>query len=257
MSIRTEELKEDMARYDMTGVFLIPNDFIYNATDDEYYPVSGASPINLFDSAAEVEMTLVKQASEWMMRFGADYDIENLFWSGAKILNSCTPRLREKLEESSKSFQAQYRTGPVYFVVLYKLILSSTPVSIRAVVKRLEDLKLSAFQGENVKSAVTLIQGAVSLLENNSSMPCDMIDIAFKIMKFSSTLEFSTHVNAMRTNHELKVKVLTLDDLLMNLQTKYNELALNGEWEIGTSESSQQSIFTTYECHSCGSTDHM
>ena len=256
MAIRTEELKEDMARYDMDGVFLIPNDFKYDATEDEYHPVQGAAPINLFDSAAEVEFGLVKLASQWMMRFRADFHIENLFWSGSKILNSCTPRLREKLEESTQGLSTQYKTGPVFFVMLYKLVLSSTPVSMRAVIRRLEDLKLSAFQGENVKSAVSLIKGAVGLLENNGAVPSDMIDIAFRIMKSSSSLEFNTHVNAMRTNHDLKVKTMELDDLLLNLQTKYNELTLNGEWDVGTNDDNQNSIFTSYECHSCGGTDH-
>ena len=160
-----------------------------------------------------------------MMRFGADYHTENLFWSRAKFMIRCTPRLREKIEESTKSFQAQYRIGPVYFVVLYKLMLSSNPVSIQAVIRRLEYIKLSDFQGENV----SLIKGAVGLLENNGAIPSEMIDIAFKIMKSSSTLKFSTHVNAMRTNHELEVEALTLDHLLMNLQRKYNELVLNGK----------------------------
>ena len=150
-----------------------------------------------------------------------------------------------------------HRTGPVYFVILYKLVLSSTPVSIRSVIRRMETMKLTDFEGENVKSAVSLIQGAVGLLNNNGAVPSDMIDIAFRIMKHCTTQEFSTHVTAMRTNHELGVKTMSLDGLLMNLQTKYNELVMNGEWDIGTAANNQQSIFTaSYECHSCGRTDH-
>ena len=109
-------------------------------------------------------------------------------------------------------------------------MLSSTPVSMRAVVRQLEDMKLSAFQGENVKSAASLIRGAVGLLENNDSLPSDMVDITFRIMKSSSTSEFNTNVTTMRTNHDLDIKRVDLDELLMNLQQKYNELSLNGEY---------------------------
>ena len=191
------------------------------------------------------------------MKFGQTYHTENLFWSGAKVLNSCTQRLRDKIEETAQTFSSAHKTGPVYFVLLYKLVLSSTPVSMRAVVSRLEKLKLTDFEGENVKNAVSLVRGAVGLLENNRAVPSDMVNIAFRIMRTSSTIEFNTHVNTMRTNHELNVKKVTLDELLLNLQNKYTELTFNNEWEVGTSTIDQQSVFvSSYECHSCGSTDH-
>lgn len=119
-------------------------------------------------------------------------------------------------------------------------------------------MKLTDFEGENVKSAVSLLQGAVGLLNNNGAVPSDIIDTAFRMMKNCTTQEFSTHVTAMRTNHELGVKVMTLESLLMNLQTKYNELVLNGEWDVGTAANNQQSIFVaSYECHSCGRAGHL
>ena len=255
MSIRTEELKEEMAKYDMHQIMTIPGTFTYHDDDGFYHPAQGASPIDLFNNAAEVRIETVQRASTWIMIFGQNYHSENLFWSGAKILNSCSTRLREKIEESTKPYPTHQKTGPVYFVTMYHLVLSSTPVSMRAVIRRLEDLKLSAFTGGNIKSAASLIRGAVGLIENNGALPSDMVDIAFRIMKTSSTQEFNTHVTAMRTNHELDVKRVTLDDLLMNLQQKYNELSINGDWDLGAS--SDQAIFMAeLGCHSCGSKDH-
>ena len=256
MSIRTEELKEEMARYDMHEVMLIPNSMTYDASDGYYKPANGAQPVDLFTRASEIDLTLVCQFSEWMLNYGADYHGENLFWSGGKVLNSCTERLREKIEETASSFPMAYRTGPVYFVIMYQLILSSTPLSMRSVIRRLETMKLSDFEGENVKSAVSLLKGAVGLLDNNQSRPSDIVDIAFRILKTSSTAEFNTHVNAMRTNHDLGVKTVSLDELLHNVQLKYNELTINGEWELGTSTDQESAFAVSYECHSCGSADH-
>ena len=64
MAIRTEELKEDMARYDIQEVFLIPNEMEWHTSDFEYHPASGAQAIDLFLSAADTDLELVKQASE-------------------------------------------------------------------------------------------------------------------------------------------------------------------------------------------------
>lgn len=55
ISIRTEELKDDMAKYDIHSVMLIPSAFITDVHGDEH-PAPGARPINLFDSAAEVDV---------------------------------------------------------------------------------------------------------------------------------------------------------------------------------------------------------
>ena len=122
MSIRTEELKEEMARFDIQRRFLIPNAFHTDANDDKH-PAPGVRPIDLFYSAADVDIDIVKQASEWFMRFGQDYHTENLFWSGAKVLNSCSARLREKIEESTSEFRVVHRTGPVYMTMLSYLAL--------------------------------------------------------------------------------------------------------------------------------------
>ena len=124
---------------------------------------------------------------------------------------------------------------------------------MRAVTRRLESMKLSDFDGENVKNAVSLIKGAMGLLANNDALSADMVDITFRIMKTSSTDEFNTHVNLMRSNHDLGVMRMDMSHLMFNLQKKYNELSLNGEWELGAS-TGQESVFS---CFSCGAEDHM
>ena len=253
MSIRTEELRESLGRYDMDGIFLVPDSFELRVSDNEYVPSATAKAINLFQNAAEVTTTLVCRFSEYVLKFGQNYHSQNMYWSAANILNSCGEKLREKLEETTIEYPTQHRTGPVYFVLMSKLILSSTPLSMRAVIRKLEDVKLPDFSGENVKDAISLIRGAVGLLRNNNSLPSDIVDIAFKIMKSSSTSEFNTHVTTMKTNHDTGVMKMSLDDLMLNLQNKFNELSINGDWNIGTGDSNQGSVFT---CHTCGQEGH-
>jgi len=257
MAIRTDELKDDMFRYDMAGIMLIPDRFIYDANSNEMIPDVGASPIDLFASASEVNLTLVKTHSEWMLKFGPDYHNENMFWTATKLLNSCSESLREKIEETVQGYPVQHRTGTVYFVLLHRLVLSSTPMSMRSVIRKLEDLKLGSFEGENVQSATSLIKGAVGLLSNNGATPSDIIDIAFNIMKTSSTVEFNTHVTTMKTMHDTGIKIVTLDELLLNVQHKYTELTMNSVWVLGEKSVDQESSFVAnLTCFNCGEPGH-
>ena len=102
-----------------------------------------------------------------MMKFGPDCHKKNMFWTATKILNSCTEELREKIEEIVQGYPVKHRTGT----------------------RKLEDLKLGLFEGENVQSATSLIKEAVGLLSYNGATPTDIMDIAFNIMKTSSTME--------------------------------------------------------------------
>ena len=63
--------------------------------------------------------------------------------------------------ETVQGYPVQHRTGTVYFALLHRSVLSSTPMSMRSVIRKLEDLKLGLFEGENVQSATSLIKGAV------------------------------------------------------------------------------------------------
>lgn len=137
--------------------------------------------------------------------------------------------------------------------MLNQVFLSSTPVSMRAVTRKLESLKIGDFKGENVKNAISLIRGAIGLLQNNNALPPNIVDIIFCIMKTSSTADFNTHVNLMQSNHDLNIMYVIVDQLVHELQKKYNKLALDGQWEVGVNDG-RHSVFS---CFSCGKDGHM
>ena len=151
--------------------------------------------------------------------------MQDLLWSGNKVLNSCSQLLREKVEESVISLDTHHKTGPVYFKLMMDLILSSTPVSMRAIVRKLEHLTLKEFKGESVVTAVSLVRGAVSMMDNNKSIPTDIQEIVFRITKTSSSGEFKTYVTTLGTACELGIKELSLEQTLLLMQNKYKELA--------------------------------
>ena len=75
MSIRTNKLKNDMLQYDMAGIMLIPDKFTFDGVMEEMLTDVGAAPVDLFNSTAKVDLELVKTHSEWMLKFGPDYQL--------------------------------------------------------------------------------------------------------------------------------------------------------------------------------------
>jgi hypothetical protein len=59
----------------------------------------GSRPINLFTSLSDVDLETIKSASAFSAHYGQDFVQKNLLWSGAKLLNSCKDKLRQKLEK--------------------------------------------------------------------------------------------------------------------------------------------------------------
>ena len=259
ISMKIEQFKRELHNYDLTDVFLIPNSMEYRTAENEYWPATGASPIDLFANYGDVDLKLVRQVSEFHMLRGATYHAENSIWSGTKLLNSCEERLRQKIEEQTKDFSLRHRTGPVYFKIMMGLIVASSSQALRAMAKRIENLSLKEFSGENVIQAVSFLRTGIGMLSDNGQLPGDIITLLTTGFKKCSTKDFSTYITTLETNHETGVKVLTTEELLRLAETKYTNLILVGTWDKGDKNDQQQSVFNVSEivCWNCGKKGHL
>ena len=61
--------------------------------------------------------------------------------------------------------------------MILDFVFSSTPLSMRMICRRLENLTLKEFKGENIQTAVSVVRGAVSMLNNNETLPFDLLEI--------------------------------------------------------------------------------
>ena len=57
--MKIEQFKRKLHNYDLTDVFLIPNSMEYRTAENEYWPATGASPIDLFANYGDVDLKLV------------------------------------------------------------------------------------------------------------------------------------------------------------------------------------------------------
>ena len=129
----------------------------------------------------------MKKASEFFQRRGQLYHVQNLLWSGTKVLNSCDEELRKKIEEQVIEYPIEHRTGPVYYKLMIELVQASSASSMRALTKQLEELSVKDFDGESVITYVSIMRGVIEQLRNNNAVPSDAIELIGDGLKKTST----------------------------------------------------------------------
>jgi hypothetical protein len=199
--MRVEEFRKSLQAFDMDDVFIVASSYEMNPDLGDYVPAPGASTINLFTSSQDVVVETIKRASAFSTHYGQDFMVENLLWSGAKLLNSCDDTLRQKLEEQTIGWPVEYMTGPVYFKLLMQTILAASPESLRGLTTVLQSTTLKDFDGENVSEFVSFARGAIEQLRNNMALPIDALSIVANALKESETSNFIGYISMMYNNH--------------------------------------------------------
>jgi len=257
VTMRIEEFRRELKRFDLDDVFTIASSYSPNADfDGDDFPEVGARAVDLFHSYNDVDLETIKKASAFFMRRGQPYHVENLLWSGNKLLNSCDDKLRQKIEEKTIRYSVEHRTGPVYFAIMIALVLASSSQSLRILTKKVENLSLTDIPGENVQTATSFLRGAAEHLSNNDGLPSDYLELVAIALKKCSTKEFTDYITSIFLNHEQGIKKMTLDSFLTDADNKYTALTSRGAWEIGTGSKDHNSAFhaevTCYRCNKKG-----
>ena len=112
----------------MVGVFLISSGFV-NDPDQvfDYVSALGSHPLDLFTNHRETKLNTVKMAGCFQIQAGREFHVQNLLWSGTKLLNSCTELLRSKMIEKTIGSPVECLTGPCYFKIMMDQITASSP----------------------------------------------------------------------------------------------------------------------------------
>ena len=261
---RVKELKQCMLAYDLDGVFTIPLQFSADL------PAENSSSLDLFENSSGVDLQTVIKANKFYYSYGAEYHAENIKWSGEKILNSCSTSLRDKILEEVQDFNTAEKGGPVYFKVMMDLVIATSDTAMRSVVNRVNDLKLSDFDGENVLLFGSYIRGAILLLKNHKAVPHDMTQLIYKGLKASSCNEFTEFITAMHNADKLgsRKNQLSPDDILKKAEKEYTDLVGRNEWTPKSIKVNQESSFYNDDnnnnnkpqgtmCYNYGSLDHL
>ena len=146
-------MKRKLEESDLSDVFLIPSDFeekIDTSYKIEWVPTHEAVEFDLFQDYDKIDLDTLKMATAWYNRRGQQYHVENIKWSGEAILNSCTSELKSKMTEEMRYLKECEQGGPTYLVMMIKKIILTSDTAIRGLTKKIETMKLSDYDGENV-----------------------------------------------------------------------------------------------------------
>jgi hypothetical protein len=255
VTMRVEEFRRSLQAFDMDDVFVVAS--AYEPNDEgETWPVAGARPINLFSSSQDVDIETVKSASAFFTLFGQEHHVENLVWSGTKLLNSCDERLRQKVEEQTIGWPVEYATGPVYLKLMLDNILASSAESLRGLIQVLQSTTLKDFDGESVAEFVSFARGAVEQLRNHNALPIDALSLLANALKACETPDFVGYITTMYHNHIQGVKDCTVEHLLQSAEKEYFNLTTAQKWKVGLTSQDQESVFFAGNCFACGAKGH-
>jgi hypothetical protein len=257
VTIRVEELRTSLQKYDMDDVFLIASDWEHVAASDEDRPAVGARPIDLFTSYGDVSLETAKKASTFHQRRGQTYHVQNLLWSGTNILNSCDEELCKKIQEQIIGYPIEHKTGPVFFKLMMGMVQASSASTMRVLTQQLEALSIEDFDGESVISYVSIMRGVVEQLKNNNAVPRDSVQLIADGLKKTSTEDFASYISLLLNAHTSGIKLLTEEALLNEAEKMYMDLYARGKWDSGTGKDKQESVLFAGNCHKCGKAGHM
>ena len=108
---------------------------------------------------------------------------------------------------------------------MMNFVIATSNTAMRSVVNRVNDLKLSDFDVENVLLFGSYIRGVVLLLKSHDAVPHDMKQLVFKGLKECSCTEFTEFVTAMQNVDKLRPRSeFDMDAVLMKAEKEYTDL---------------------------------
>lgn len=259
-----EDLKNKLEETDLTDVFTIPSAFKSITTSDlnnEWVPTDDSRELNLFKDYNQVDLDTVRKATAWYNKYGQIYHVENVKWSGQAILNSCTTELRSKMVEAIRELPESEKGGPTYLMMMIRKIIATSDTALRGLTKKLETLKLTDYDGENVLDCVTFVRNAVKIMRDHASIPHDIKSIILEIFGATTCVRFEQIVSAIRTELDLKRTDYEIEDILKILEEDYQDKIGSGKWTPKGTDKVEGSTFSVSNedimCLNCGEFGHM
>ena len=209
----------------------------------------------LFDCYASMTLDDIKTSIAHFRTYGQDYHLQNLQWSEEFFKASSDPNLRRKILEKTSDLGPLEQGGPAYFFFMIQTILHVSEEGARVMLKKLQTMKLSSFQGEDVDKVVSLLRASLERLDAINKTPFDIEKQLFKVFRSCSVPEFSEFFKTMEFNHALGTSAFSVEEILSIAEDQYQKLS--GEWNTHISKpssflsSSRQTI-----CWNCGKKDH-
>ena len=112
------------------------------------------------------------------------------------------------------------------------IIVQTSDEEKRALLQRLKGLNISHICGENVRTATSLIHGAIQRLEMVNAIPSDIVSILLDIYQTTSYQDFNKIFRTMKIALKIQSNsIYKIADITKIAETNFQELYESGIWQ--------------------------
>ncbi len=239
---------------------------------------------NLFDDYPKLTPTIVANSNAWYSRWiEHDFIADNLNLTFTLCKNNTEDTLFNKCLEEYETFHPMQRGGPLMMILVLLKIHNASEQHMEYLKLKVEGLKISTMEGEDVDTAVSLINSAYTTFKsistkNHNRVPLEWPKTLIQVFQTTSVPEFNrvfkTEADEARRDADKnggQPVWPTHEQLTKLASATYNRLKLSGEWDVpkaakskayfggqtGSGSRPPPSGRPTRLCWNCGSPDHM
>lgn len=277
-----ETTERHFTQYDLMDTFYIiePDK---DPSTGEFLPSYSSRPaLNLFKDYASLTLEKVIASTQWYATFPIEvYHKENMALTAQYLRAHTQAGLLGKLNSQLRMVPESCRGGPVILFLLIEHLMSSNESTAKTLISRLENIKISSYNGEDVEVVVSHLNAILDRLEAMhyvdslgqpvSQIPKNLSEIFYQIFQTSSNDKF----NEFFARNYVKDQTESLASTTFNSKSwtepkqivrqatnLYRQLCLDGSWHgikqqqstfPAITDQQQAKVFmSTLHCHNCG-----
>jgi hypothetical protein len=222
-SVQVERLRDKMNIHGMSDVFTLPvKDLQPNSPPDM------TDTLDLLKTYSTWTFDKVAAWTKFVYKYADEVTIENMHLTQTLILNCCDTDLYKKVTDEISLLPLEHRGGPTTFFLMTRHIVATTAKASRAIVQRLQRVKLTSFPNEDVGRYSAVVTSISSRLESCGKLPEDIDDIVYEGLLSTTVFPLRNHLTILHTIGNPKMK--TYKEMLDTATAKYNELIVENKW---------------------------
>jgi hypothetical protein len=194
-----QSLRDHLHLFDLDDVFHVVQPVNCRVTSD-LHPKTW----NVFEDYVSLDPAMVANSIAYyhLWLYESPYIRENLSITYAFLKNNTDEALWNKCLPEYERFPPEARGGPLMLLLILQRIQNTTESALTHLVHRIEHLKISDIEGENVETVATLVKAALTLVDratarNMVRLPFDFPKTLLKVYQTSSVPEFNEQFRQM------------------------------------------------------------
>jgi hypothetical protein len=171
-------------------------------------------------------------------------------------MNSADDELHKQVAATLKNDfpQDSMQGGPLTFAVMIDKVINLSSKAITAMRDSITSFDVKTLPGENIEILATRFLYALKRLHSNQSLPSDLTETLFKVLKTTSVDKFTRWIEhwELQVEHGLRNQI-PYKEILDKAKNYYNTLCISGDWTGVTEQGSAfKSSTEGIVCHGCG-----